>query len=543
MCYGLMLLTACSQKEEVGEGSLPSDMVSADLSFSVTDGTVGLRTRMVDAVVQTEGQPFRGMAVERIIPFATTSSITTSDQPLDFILGSPKTPKERFYYYPDCLFLEGTASMLVYGKALAGENSTKVSNGSLTASFPVNLHPSGISFQLKQMYANTESAPDKARQIATYLTNIANSTGWAESTDGTLQNYYQQFIGQSEGGYSILAGSSASVAAYVDNLKIRLEDPNTDFSAVSDTKNAILANIDKTYPTDYPGDINLPDGAATLQWDSSQGKFVALTESTATAPINNLNHFAYPPELWYYVNSCIRTSTEKVGEDAYTSTNDWTTLCNSNYSEDDAVVSHNTQAVAITDVLQYAVARLKIVLSDMPETLQDATAPEAQSISANSNIFPLTGVIIGGQRTLDFDFTPKEPLTDEDVRFIYDSQVPSSGIINTLVLQTYDNEAVRFALEFQNKSGVAFQGAGGVILPGTKFYLIGSVDPSTQDASIDYNRRVFTRDCTTELQMQVVSLKKAYNVMPNLLSPRLELGVVVYDSWHVTESEHEIYNW
>lgn len=538
MCYGLMLLTACSQKEEWGDGSLPSDMISADLSFSVTDGTIGLRTRMDEAIVQVEGQPFRGMTVERIIPFATTSSVTTSDQPMDFILGPVQTPKERFYYYPDCLFLEGTASMLVYGKASAAESSTKVSNGSLTAFFPVNLYPSGISFQLEQMFTDTENAPEKASQIANYLTTIANSAGWAESTDGTLHNYYEQFIGKSEEGYSILAGSSASVAAYIMSLKDKINE-----LPESDIKVAILANIDTTYPTDYPGIINLPDGAATLQWDSSQGKFVTLTETTATAPINNLTHFTYPPELWYYANSCIRTSTEKVGEDVYASANDWTTLRNNNYSEDDAVVNHNTQSVAITDVLQYAVARLKIVLTDMPETLQDATEPVAQSITANSTIFPLTGIIIGGQRTLGFDFTPIEPLTDEDVRFIYDSHVPASGTINTLVLQSYDNETVRFALEFLNNSGVAFQGAGGIIFPNTKFYLIGSVDPSTQDSSIDYNKRVFTRDCTTELQMQVVSLKKAYNVMPNLLSPRLELGVVVYDSWHVTESEHEIYNW
>lgn len=532
MYCGLMLLAACSQKEEWGGGSLPSDMVSADLSFSVTDGTIGLRTRMDDAVVQTDS--FRGMTVEHIIPFATASSITTSDQPVDFILGEQKTPQERFYYYPDCMFLEGTASMLVYGKAKPGEGSTKVSNGSLVPDFPVNLHPSGITFQLEQMYTDAENAPEKASQIADYLTAIAKSTGWAESNDGTLKNYYEQFIGQSEEGYSILAGSSASVAAYVEQLKEKM----TDLQA-SDIRTAILNNIDQSYPADYPGNLNLPDGAATLQWDATQGKFVALTQSTATAPINSLTHFAYPPELWYYANSRIRTSTEEVGETVYESATDWTTLRNAHYS-DDAAVSYNTQAVAITDMLQYAVARLKIVLDAMPTSLNDA---EPQSITADSNKFPLTGIIVGGQRSLGFDFTPKEPLTDEDVRFIYDSRVPTSGTINTLVLQTYDNETVRFALEFMNNSDVAFQGAGGVILPGTKFYLIGSVDPSTQVSSEDYNKRVFTRDCTTELQMQVVSLKKAYNVMPNLLSPRLELGVVVYDSWHVTESDHEIYNW
>lgn len=535
MCCGLVLLATCSQKEEWGGGSLPSDMVSADLSFSVTDGTIGLRTRMTDAVVQADGS-FRGMTVEHIIPFATTSSITTSDQPVDFILGEQKTPQERFYYYPDCMFLEGTASMLVYGKAKTGEGSTKVSNGSLVPNFPVNLHPSGITFQLEQMYTDAEHAPTEASQIADYMTTIANSAGWAESNDGTLKNYYEQFIGKSEEGYSILAGSSASVAAYVKQLKEKITA-----LPESEIRTAILNYIDQSYPTDYPGNLHLPDGAATLQWDASQGKFVALTQSTATAPINSLTHFAYPSELWYYANSRIRTSTEEVSQTVYASANDWTDLRDEKYS--DEVVSHNTQAVAITDMLQYAVARLKIVLDDMRETLSDATKPEPQSITADSDKFPLTGIIVGGQRSLGFDFTPKEPLTDEDVRFIYDSQVPTSGTINTLVLQTYDNETVRFALEFMNNSDVAFQGAGGVILPGTKFYLIGSVDPSTQDSSIDYNKRVFTRDCTTKLQMQVVSLKKAYNVMPNLLSPRLELGVVVYDSWHVTESDHEIYNW
>ena len=557
LMFGLVMLTACSQTgEEMGP---LSDYVTADLAFFVSGKPIGLSTtRMDDAVVQTEGQAFRGLQVLQVIPFTTTSTITASDEPVDFKLSNMEVANDskHFYYYSDCRFIPGTASMLVYGKAPAATHegvADKMYNGSLNATFPADLVPSGITFQLEPMVTAAQTAAlvaedGDAGKIAAYMTNIANSAGWAGTENETLQNYYQEFIGRvSEGVYSNLAGSSASVSAYVDALKTNLTGLNlTGDDTANAVKTAILGNIDQSYPTDYPASKNLPDGAATLQWDGT--KFVVLTESTAATPINKLTHFTYPAELYYYVNSLIHTSNDRVEKSEYTTTPDdwadWAALLGSKYPSPGSAVSHNTQAVAISSPLQYAVARMKIVLENLPASLQDANA---STILSGNDKFPLTGIIIGGQRTQAFDFTPKEPLDDEDLRFIYDgypaATVDGSGnqTVNTLVLQTYSNETIRFALEFKNESEQAFKGAGGIIYPDTKFYLIGSVDPTT--STNEHKERVFMRDCTTTLNMKVVSLQKAYNVMPNLMSPRLELGLVVADDWQVSDDTHEIYNW
>jgi hypothetical protein len=42
---------------------------------------------------------------------------------------------------------------------------------------------------------------------------------------------------------------------------------------------------------------------------------------------------------------------------------------------------------------------------------------------------------------------------------------------------------------------------------------------------------VFTQDYTTTMSMSVTSLAKAYTCMPDLLAPRLEIGVQVVTKW------------
>jgi hypothetical protein len=148
---------------------------------------------------------------------------------------------------------------------------------------------------------------------------------------------------------------------------------------------------------------------------------------------------------------------------------------------------------------------------------------------------PLTAVLIGGQHTVGFDFKPVGEPSDVDARFIYDPIVGSadaSGVytVNTLVLQSYDNEKVPVILEFQNKSGQQFAGKDGIVYPGTKFYLIAQIDPAGKGEGV-YANRVFTQDYTTKMTMKVTSLENAYSCMPDLLQPRLEVGVEVQTQW------------
>ena len=103
------------------------------------------------------------------------------------------------------------------------------------------------------------------------------------------------------------------------------------------------------------------------------------------------------------------------------------------------------------------------------------------------------------------------------------------------------NWSVKVVLEFVNNSDTDFKGVDGMIYKGTKFYLVGSVKPQPVEANADdYKKRVFTQDYTTTLSMTVQSLAKAYRVLPNLLQPRLEIGVQLTTQWVQAEPQNVI---
>jgi hypothetical protein len=214
------------------------------------------------------------------------------------------------------------------------------------------------------------------------------------------------------------------------------------------------------------------------------------------------------------------------------------------YTSGDRITSE-TQAVALRDPVQYAVAQLKVTVKANAQSLSDNTSPTPQSITVGGSSFPLTGIIVCGQREVGYDFAPKDN-SDADVKFIYDSQVTSGSYLTTsgtqptttLVLQSYDGENVNIILEFENASTKTFRCIDGFVYPGTRFYLIGEIDATTGTGTKpDGINRVFTKDYITEVNMQVVSLAKAYNVLPNILSSNLEIGVMTTPKWIAAEPE------
>ena len=130
---------------------------------------------------------------------------------------------------------------------------------------------------------------------------------------------------------------------------------------------------------------------------------------------------------------------------------------------------------------------------------------------------------------------------------IEESEIPS-----TLVLQTYDtgegsdkkgSEEVTIVMEFLNQSGQAFAGKNCIIYPDTKFYLIGKANPleaTSAGAAPEAMGRVFTQDHVTTVNTKVQSLANAYNVLPDLIGGRLELGVELVSSWVQAETTNVI---
>lgn len=565
----LTVLTACNTSEEIAD---TQTNVSTQLALSVSQQSMTM-TRQSGNVVQTTS--IRPIDLLRIIPFATSggSRVTVGDNPKIFTTtdGSLKewfektdgTNQSRFYLSKDCRITSGTNAFLIYGRAHPVEGNA--ANGVLETTLSGEGTPESITFSLKQMCPDI-AVPADAADMANYLTRIAQAEAtvggsvysWKNSTHSLLKTLYRNFIGRHEtlGTYLTMAGSSTNIHKHVGLLKEALENQGEHFvgdATAEAIRQAILAQINNTegMHDDYPTSLGLPDGAAVLQFDGDNNRFFPQVETSTTASINNINRYCYPAELYYYTNSPIKTAVKDISSNEYK--DDYVITWQSVLDKYNAggVVTENTKAVAIVDPMQYAVACLQIKLKKVPATLKDS---QGNNITVTEKAFPLTGIIVSGQHAVDFDFKPQK---DENMllspeRFIFDNQVKTntntadgtsdyfylsptideSAPTQTLVLQSDESDAdVNIILEFENNSDTDFYGAqNGIIYRGTKFYLTAKVRRPTERTK-DFENRVFTQDFTTSLSMKVESLEKAYNVLPDVLAPSLEVGIQVTRKW------------
>lgn len=522
------------------------DTESYDLLLSVGSQN-GMR--MANDVVQTDPEAFRGLLGVLVIPFQTTGNIdiTTDDEPLvgsSSGIQSNKVSGRNYYYIENCPLSRGTNHVLAYGQAaiLSGKTAPSL-NGKLETTLVNRIKPSDITFSLASIRDN-DDAPEGALALASYLTEIANTettTGkkWSTTTN-ELKDLYLDFIHADPEESGILPGSAAHVSAYVAALRAKLVTLKTHFDGISDEEGsamctAIMDKIDNAtlsacLTNGYPsgaGSVGLPDGAAALRWTGSS--FSVRTRTTTLDNINGIIRYTYPAELWYYVNSAIYTSIQDVAKSTYENQL-WNDLLNNYYQGTRSSINADTKSVAIENPLQYGVGRIQMTLETITGELRDSKDQVVNYVSADK--LPMTAVIIGGQHTVGFDFKPMGEQSDLDARFIYDAEVGTTGTVNTLVLQSYNNEKVPIILEFENKTENPFTGKDGIVYPNTKFYLIGEINPADGEGGDEKSaNRVFTQDYTTVVTTKVNSLANAYSCLPDLLKPRLEIGVQVQTKW------------
>ena len=585
------IITGCSENDDTfyNKGA-----VRVDLAFTLS-GPAANKTRMADDVVQTNSA--RPYDILRIIPMIGNNIDPQSFTNQEIV--HKTTPKADFYHYGNCDMSAGVNKCIVYAKAQAvALVNSKAHNGSLTVLYDDNtLDPleypdnfptinaetdiSKISFSPVSMLANEDigdnpgSNPetpgdyDDAWALANYLTTIANASVevpgdtyyWRTYNDNTLKILFQNFtnnVNNASTGQA-LAGSATNVKKWASLLKSALESQSFDEGSVAKKlKDRILTLIDdpSSITSTYPRNYDLPDGAAVLQWvettngNTTTGSFVPQTQTTTLANINSISRYVYPPELYYFVNSDIRCKESQVDyQTVYGSSTNWegflseAEFVNANPADDITAVTGTTKAVALKDPVQYAVAHLQV----SAKAAGSFTDVNGQEVTMNDN-FPLTGVIVGGQRAVDYQFEPTTT-SDENVKFVYDSEVNEyddehetyahylttsfQELANTLVLQTNDEEDVTIILEFENKSGSQFYGVNNeIIYPDTRFYLVGTIPYNAGEGGDDISAgRVFTKAYTTVVNLTVNSLANAYNVLPNILTSDLEVGVEVMTKW------------
>ena len=561
VCVALVILmmTGCAADDELSQTSDPDAAVVADIAFTISQ-EARPTTRMSAAVVQDAGQAYRGIEMRHIVPFAIgdAEKVTAGVMPKAFqVYGTGEKPVDNraYYYYDNCTLMSGVNAFLCYGRAPQASSDKHV-NGSLVETFPLDMAPGKIRFSLETI---ANSVHPTATALAEYMTSIANAKGndvaWKDASNATLRVMYMNFLNKTEAEEGIggepLPGSATNIKVYTQTLKSALK--SLTLTEPDDAiRTAIITEIEKYNASwdGFPGSIGLPDGAAVIRWTGTA--FEPQVNTTTLADINGIGRYAYPAELYYYGNSRIRTSSIDKRKEKYTD-REWNAIL-ADYEYEDGVVSSSTTAVAIKEPLQYGVAHVKIILKQTDSS--NLTDAAGTAIPVGSNSFPLTGVIIGGQLPVGFDFTPTTayPVYSEaDMKFIYDNQVPTLYLsasadateqpINTLALQSYDKKKVPVALELTNNSGMDFKGLGGIIQKGTKFYLVGEIDPEQfkEDERTEIRDRVFTQDYTTTLNIKVTGLEKAYNVVPNLLSPRLEMGIELTPKWVATTPDEGLF--
>lgn len=539
-----VIVTGCKDWEA---DVLVSDYVRVPLAFTFSASPSGSHTRQGSDAVDGAN---RKVTIQRIVPLVGDtpdgSEVSQENGPYD---KPSENPAEKLYYYEFCNMMPGVDHCLVYGEAQAVTGG-KTENGSLvTPAFPSVISSKSalqsLSFGLESIYDVTEASADgDAWKLANALTELANVEGWKYSQNAVMQNLYKNFINHEFN----LPGSAASVKQWIAALKAAAQSYlETPPSSIGDAENAILEAIKNTTTTDissitYPQSIGIPDGAAALRWVESEGKFVPQLQTTTLDNINSVSRFAYPAALYYFVNSPLSTSNTKRDYDIIYSNatpsdgkTAWENVLDA-YFKDGTFVSTNTKAVALTDPVQYAVARLEVKIQS-EASLMDA---KETAISVGSSSFPLKGIIVCGQRPVNYLFEQPDN-SDAEVKFIYDPVTTTCNLSTTLqeadkmlVLQSGYKEDVDIILEFENNCGVAFKCVDGTVYPGTRFYLIGkiawnSADDTGKDGIND--NYVFTKDYTTTVNMKVTSLEKAYNVLPNLLSSNLEIGVETTPQW------------
>ena len=532
-----MITISCSTSDDIlGQLDDTTQPQATQVDLLVNVGSRAQNTPQ--ALTRSHRAPtFSAMDELVAIPFHTNGAeVTASDNPLIDLVGANDVNKTKEYdvekyntYYVDrCNLMTGTNRMLVYGKATKPSPTNPAVDGELSALPTIRKKTADIKFSLTSIRESTEASAD-ANALANYMTTIANTPGWSTTTVPTLKSYYLDFIRMGSEGAGLMSGAAANIKAFVAALKALL----TGSDALS---TAIKANIDANSTiasNTYPRSLGLPDGAAAIRWTGSQ--FEVKTTTTQLDNINGINRYTYPAELMFFVDSPIRTSAEEVSKTTYQNNTTllWDAFLDTYYNGSTAV-NTNTKAVAVENPIQYGVAKLDLTLTGMSTTLKDAK--EETVTNANMTTMPLTGVIIGGQHTVGFNMKPQGAQTDVDGRFIYETTVDATNLAtegyktSTLVLQSYDNEKVPVILEFENNTGQAFTGKDGTVYPGARFYLIAMIDPAGKGTGA-YANRVFTQDYTTTMSMSVTSLAKAYTCMPDLLAPRLEIGVQVVTKW------------
>ena len=564
-----------------------------NIPYKGNNGSIS--TRMTAANTQNTGDNstnFLGMVHTQMYAFKgepSSTGNTTSVKAIPIGDAANASSKDEWRnVYRDIAIPVGTKNLLLYARA------NKMSKTNFEAGFLSNPYEStttadatelsDLNFALTQI-ESTKVFSTEGADILNALNLVANTSvtkpgttttvKWSEidnvdnSDLGTtnereaLKERYKKFI-------ALTSGSAKSVKILIENLKNVIngnngvEDDKLMAKEIVTNCTKALSDLESSAAKDFPRNLNLPDGVAKVKWNDTNKEFnyVTVTNAGSTTITGNLIDYTtitYPSELAYYVNSPVKVSPNEITavKDLPTydkwikNTADW-----SNYGD---AVESSTRFVALQHPVQYGVACLKSTVnckSPLTDNAKDVENYENDnSITVNNSSFPITGILIGGQpKKVGWNFEAAKTVTTNEFKYtIYDCDMNKGTNANltasvngtaqpnyTLVLDNKDNSdatsqnKVYITIELENNASDFF-GAEGLIPKGSKFYMVGELDPKATSGITQPNGEtldhVFVKDHTTIANFTITNLKKAYNHIPDMRTSKINVGLAVDLSW------------
>jgi hypothetical protein len=574
MLASAVLFTGCKKDENAPEKKAPT--VTADIALSLPGQVGGGAMHMPSRTVQLDGAEdfgYNGMKAITLVPFAPSAVVTTSSvrHGDNIVLGEigtaylnpNETNKGRTKLFESQQVPTGTSAFLFYGESANGE-SNKFSKGSLTGSMVGQ--PSAFTFTLEAIQPNASTIESDAAYtgLIAYLNAVANATdgaatpkAWKDYTASDNEGFYELFRTYSSATVLSSFGIRRMMTDLYKNLKL-----NTTDALAANIRAAIANNTYATVNTEtgevtlvpslqnFPHKLALPDGAVAVAYNTTTKLFDgnAAHAYGGLSPAQ-LDRYAYAPSLWYFSNTKIKTSPNSEKEH-YTNGASWASILGE-YPNDNSSVNAKTRSIALKDTIQYAVGRLDV----MVKIKEGTTLEDNDSVKANNKVvhpaggYPVSAVLVGGQKNVGFDFTPTTYAGATTYAYtLYDTLMTNtmaatvsaySDANSTLVLETAAEEDEYICVEFTNNSAKDFYGADGIVPIGGKFYLVGRL---TAASATETGKKVFKQDYTTTAKLSIKDLKSAYNTIPDLKAPQLEIGLLVDLTWkagHVYEIDFD----
>lgn len=587
-------LVACSSDDVTEAPVNPTyDGKSVKTQFAINIATPSNGKTRMSAENTQNGGNFLGMKNIYLIPFVNepTASLNGTTNRTDHTFPSSviklaelsdidnTTDNKNYHIYNDVNVPIGTKNFLFYGTSPISESTYKT-KGALNVTDLTTLiqnSTSSISYSLVDIAATNgvnNALTSTQTAFKDYLSSIADANGWStitENENATLYNAYKNFTEAPTNG-GLRAGSAAAIKEMIQSLTTIVyplrtkSEPATTVSGIADK---IIEKINASYfdidaygnvswkpslgagTTTFPTNLGLPEGCMILTCSNGDFSYVSQpTMPSSGSSTINLYDITYPAAIAYRANTELATKSEEVSSWPSQYGN-WE---NSTWDGWGNEVLVTTRSIALKKNIQYGVAQMVTQIKTASSILNDNSTDNR--VSVNDHSFPVTGILVGGQKqSIDWEFLPE----GSTQRVIYDADIPSdtyaastgwSNPIYTLVFDNYVDgdknaqETVRIAVELQNNSNADFTGVDGIVAQGQKFYLIAELNPkATGLAAISWpnsntNRfpqfgidRTFVQDYKTCVNLTIYTLKNAYVTIPDLRSVKLQLGLSVDLKW------------